>query len=232
MNSFAIALILFVLLHVGISATGLRTRLVKAIGEGPYRAFFSLASFALLAWLIIAFREMRRDLFDPLNEMVWLPPEELKWPAYALIFAGFVFAVAGLLTPGPTLAGFENSLNKPEPARGVLRITRNPFLWGVAFWAAGHLLINGERFAVMLFGALGAMVLFGARSTDRKGAARNPEAWARFAAATSDAPFAAILQGRNQLKLGELWWRVLLGAAAFFIVGLLHRQFTGVAAFF
>src|SRR6185436_14523482 len=94
---------------------------------------------------------------------------------------GLTLAFMGLFTPGPTLAGFEKrGLAAAEPAHGVLRISRNPFLWGVALWAAGHLLVNGERFAVMLFGALGLMVLFGARSIDRKGRARDPEAWARF----------------------------------------------------
>ena len=50
----------------------------------------------------------------------------------------------------------------------MLRITRHPFLWGMALWGAKHLLVNGERFAVMLFGALALMAIFGARSIDRK----------------------------------------------------------------
>ena len=41
MSGFALALAVFVLIHIGISATGLRTRLVGRIGVGPYRiAFF------------------------------------------------------------------------------------------------------------------------------------------------------------------------------------------------
>ena len=48
MNEFAWALAAFVLIHVGISATGLRTVLVRAIGEGPYRGLFALVSLALI----------------------------------------------------------------------------------------------------------------------------------------------------------------------------------------
>jgi uncharacterized membrane protein len=232
MNGFAAALALFVLMHVGVSATGLRARIVSRIGEGPYRGLFSLASLALLAWLVMGFGVMRADPFDPLNETLWRPPLWLHWPAIIIIALGFLLGVSGLLSPGPTLAGFEaRALAQDEPARGALRITRNPFLWGVALWALGHLLANGERWAVMLFGALGAMVLFGARSIDRKGAARNPELWAKFAAATSNIPFAAIVQGRNKLVVSELWWRLLAAIAVFLIVGFAHRSLFGAAVF-
>src|SRR6185436_2010090 len=126
--------------HVGISATGLRAAIVRAIGEGPYRGLFSLASLALLVWLIHGFGEMRANPFDPMNEDLWAPPEWLRWPAYVLIALGLTLAFTGLFTPGPTLAGFEKrGLAAAEPAHGVLRISRNPFLWGVALWAAGHL---------------------------------------------------------------------------------------------
>ena len=219
MNAFAWALAGFVLLHVGVSATGLRAALVRTIGEWPYRALFSLASFALLAWLVVAFGEMRADPFDPLNEPLWTPPDWLRWPAYLLIGLGLTLTFTGLFTPGPTTVGMEKrGLAASEPARGVLRITRHPFLWGLALWAGGHLLANGERFALMLFGALGLMVIFGARSIDRKGQARDPESWARFAAVTSNAPFAAIAQGRNTLQLSEIGWRAF---AALAIVALL-----------
>ncbi len=232
MNAFAWALAGFVLIHIGVSATGLRTAIVGRIGEGPYRGLFALASLALLAWLILGFGAMRADPFDPLNEALWLPPDWLRWPAYALIVLGLTLAFAGLFTPGPTLAGYEKrGLAAAEPARGVLRITRHPFLWGVALWAAGHLLMNGERFAVMLFGALGVMVVFGARSIDRKGRARDPEGWARFEDVTSNVPFAAIAQGRNTLKLGEIGWRALLALVIVVVIAMAHQPLFGAPAF-
>ncbi len=231
MNGFAWALAAFVLIHIGLAATGLRTAVAGRIGEGPYRGLFSLASLALLAWLLQGYAAMRADPFDPLNQALWLPPDWLRWPAYALNILGLALAFAGLFTPGPTLAGFEaRALAQAEPARGVLRITRHPFLWGVALWAAGHALVNGERFAVMLFGGLGLMVLFGARSIDRKGAARDPEAWARFAEVTSNAPFAAIAQGRNRLALGEIGWRAPLALAIVAAIVWGHEWLFGAPA--
>jgi uncharacterized membrane protein len=232
MNGFAWALAVFVLIHIGISATGLRTRLVSAIGIGPYRIAFSLVSLGLLLWLIYGYGVMRADPFDALNGLFWAPPAWLHWPAVALALFGISLAAAGVFTPGPTLAGFEKAgLSKPEPAYGVLRITRHPFMWGVAFWALGHLLVNGERFALMLFGALGLMVLYGSRSIDRKGRERDAEAFARFEAVTSNVPFAAIVQGRNKLALGEIGWRGLAGIAIAVGIALFHQTLFGAPAF-
>jgi uncharacterized membrane protein len=233
MNSFALALSAFVLLHVGLAATGLRAALVGRIGEGPYRVVFSLASAAALAWLIVSFGAMRADPFDPLNETLWLGPDWLVWPGNFFVVLGLTLAVTGILTrPGPTTAGFEKSgLALAKPARGVLPITRHPFLWGLAFWALGHLLLTGERFALMLFGALGLMVVFGARSIDRKGRARDPEAWARFEEATSNVPFAAIAQGRNRLALGEIGWRLPVALLIVAIIAWAHEPLIGAPAF-
>lgn len=230
MNDFSWALAGFVLIHIGVSASGLRTALVGRIGEGPYRGLFSLASFGLLAWLIYGYGKMRADLFDPLNQPLWAPPDWVHWPAVVLALLGIALAITGVLSPGPTYAGFEaRALAKPEPAYGVLRITRHPFLWGVAIWALGHALANGERFGLMLFGALGLMAVFGARSIDRKGRARNPEGFARFENATSNVPFIAITQGRNKLALGEIGWRGLVGMLAALAIAYFHRQLFGVA---
>lgn len=232
MNLFAWALAGFVFIHIGISATGLRARLVGSIGEWPYRGLFSLASAALLTAMIVGFAQMRADPFDPLNASLWAPPDWLRWPAYVLVLFGLSLAFAGLFTPGPTFAGFEKKgLERAEPAYGVLRITRHPFLWGAALWGLGHTLVNGERFAIMLFGGLALMAVFGARSIDRKGAARDPDGWAKFEDATSNLPFAAIAQGRNRLAFGEIGWRGLLGVAIAVAIALFHRQLFGVAAF-
>lgn len=231
MNAYSWALAGFVLLHIGVSATGLRGALVARLGLGPYRIAFSLASAVLLVAMILGFSAMRADPFDPLNQAYWAPPTWLYWPAIALMFVAFVFVVCGVLTPGPTFAGFEaSSLAKEEPARGVLRITRHPFLWGVALWAGAHLLLNGERFALTLFGALGVMVLFGTRSIDRKGAASGGAAWEKFLEVTSNIPFAAILQGRNKLALGEIGWRWLASLLVFAAIGYMHAGLFGVAA--
>ncbi|MBI1186876.1 MAG: NnrU family protein [Alphaproteobacteria bacterium] len=218
MGGFAAALAGFVLLHIGLSATGARALVVQRLGEGPYRGLFALASAGLLAALIFTYPAAQASDAPPL----YTPPAWGAHVTHALTLFGFLLGVTGLLTPGPTTAGFEGALAKADAARGVLRITRHPFLWGVALWAAGHLFSNGERHAVMLFAALGLMALFGTRSIDRKSAARNREQWETFNAATSNVPFAAIVQGRNRLVFAELWARMFAALAAYVAVAYFH----------
>lgn len=228
MTMFAAALAAFILLHIGVSATPLRAALVRSIGEGPYRGVFSLASAGALVWMILAFGAARAA---PDNPILWNPPAWGRHLTATFVLVGFLLAVSGLLTPGPTQAGFEGALKKPEPAKGVLRITRHPFLWGVALWGVGHLFTNGEGTSVMLFGGLAIMSLLGTRSIDRKSAARMPAEWAPFRDATSNVPFAAILKGHNRLALGEMAIPLLAALAAFGAVIWFHRVLFGVAPF-
>lgn len=228
MTMFIVALGAFIALHVGLSATGLRTMAVKGIGEGAYRGLFSLASAGVLVWMILAFGAARAA---PENPVLWIPPGWGRHLAATFVLIGFVLAVSGLVTPNPTLVGAQGLLKKPEPAKGILRITRHPFLWGVALWGAGHLVANGEGTSIALFGGLAAMSLLGTRSIDRKSAARTPDEWAAYKAVTSNVPFAAILQGRNRLALGEMGGPLLISLAAFVTVLWFHRVAFGVAPF-
>lgn len=228
MTMFAAALAAFILLHVGLSATPLRAAAIRALGEWPYRGLYSAASALLLAWMVFSFGAVRAA---PENLQMWQPPSWGRHVTALFVFCAFLLAVPGLIAPGPTTVGMEGGLAKAEPARGMMRITRHPFLWGVALWGAGHLMANGELTSLLLFGGLAAMVLFGTQSIDRKSAARDPEGWARFKAVTSNVPFAAILQGRNRLAVGEIVVPVLVALAVFGATLWFHRVFFGVAPF-
>lgn len=228
MIQFAIALAAFILIHVGLSGTPLRRTAIKAIGEGPYRGLFSLASAGLLAWMLFSYGAARTD---PGNALLWTAPDWGRHVTATLVLVGFLIGVTGLLTPSPTAVGFESTLQKPEPAKGILRVTRHPFLWGVTLWGLGHLAANPETTSVMLFGGLAVMALLGTRSIDRKTAARDPAAWAAFRNATSNIPFGAIIQGRNRLRILEIAPRALAALAIFAAAAWFHRYIAGVPAF-
>jgi uncharacterized membrane protein len=142
----------------------------------------------------------------------------------------FVLAVLGLTTPSPTAMGGEASLDAKEPARGILRITRHPFLSGVALWAAAHLIVNGEASALVLFGSLLVLALIGPGSIDRKRRRKFGERWDRFEAVTSRVPFVAILQGRNRFVASELPRGMLaLSVVVYFVVLVMHPLLFGVS---
>jgi len=217
--------IFFVGIHLVIAGTRLRDRLVALVGERAYLASFSLLSAAGITSLCMAYAAA--------------PPQAPWWGAAALrpaawvgTFVAFQLVLIGLTTPSPTASGREKLLGAKHPATGILRITRHPFLWGVALWALCHLLVNPEPASFLFFGALLLLSLLGPRSIDAKRARRYGNDWARFAAVTSNLPFAAIASGRNRLALSELGiGRVALAAAlwAALLLGL-HAWLFGVSA--
>jgi uncharacterized membrane protein len=117
------------------------------------------------------------------------------------------------------------------PVRGIVRVTRHPFLAGVAIWAFAHLLVNGDTASIVLFGTLLSLALLGPRLIDAKRARAYGERWAAFAAQTSVLPFAAIAAGRNRFVVYEIGtWRLLLGAVAYVALLAGHRWLIGVPA--
>ncbi|HTX06165.1 MAG TPA: NnrU family protein [Steroidobacteraceae bacterium] len=209
----------FLLIHFGVSGTRLRDALTARLGEGPYRGLFSLASLAGLAWVIYAYR--RAPLLPTWGFLPGFRPA-----AYLLVLIAFLFAVIGILTPSPTKVGMESKLD-PEAARGIVRITRHPFLWGVALWAATHLIVNGDVASLILFGTLLVLALGGTASIDAKRRRSFPERWAQFAHVTSSVPFAAIARGGNRLApaLAEIGaWRLLGALALYALAFYLHGR--------
>jgi uncharacterized membrane protein len=224
----AVAAAAFVLLHLLVAGTRVRDALTGAIGEGPYMGLFSLASIACLVWLIVAFGPARSA---PDNQVFWTVTPLTRHIQIGLMLLAFLLVVPGLTTPNPTSIRQQGVLDKPDAIRGMLRITRHPFLWGVAVWAAGHLLVNGNVAALILFGAMFMLALFGTASIDAKRRRALGERWDAFAAKTSNLPFAAILARRQRFKLGEIgWWRLALAVALWAGTLFAHPYAFGVRA--
>jgi len=209
----------FLLIHFGVSGTRLRDGLTGKLGEKAYRGLFSLASIVGIVWVIYAYRHA------PLIP-TWGLLLGLRTTAYVLVFIAFLFVVIGVMTPTPTAVGMESRLD-PGMARGMVRITRHPFLWGVALWAAVHLVVNGELASLILFGTFLVLALGGTAAIDAKRRRKSPEQWQKFAQATSSVPFAAIARGSNRLApaLGEIGlWRIIVAAALFAAAFYLHGR--------
>jgi len=223
MTSLMLAAAFFVGIHVCISGTPLRAAIVGRIGEQPFRGLFSLLSLVGIVWLSRAYARA------PLVEL-WGHVGALKPLALIVIFVACQFVAIGLTTPSPTAVGGESRLDSTEPAQGILRVTRHPFLWGVAIWAAMHLLLNGDAASAVLFGALLLLAVVGPPSIDAKRRRAFGQRWDRFAQVTSNLPFAAIADKRNSFKPSELGaWRIGVGVALYAIFLFSHRWLFGVS---
>ena len=226
MSMLAAAAAVFVLMHLLIAGTPVRDAITARIGDGPYMGLFSLASIAALAWLIIAFVQFRGQAGDP---VFWTATPATRHPAIGLVLIAFLFMIPGLLTNSPTRVAGGGQVDKAGAVTGMTRITRHPFLWGAAIWAFAHLLVNGTLSAILLFGSILVLGLFGPFSIDAKRMRALGDRYAAFKAQTSNIPFAAIIQGRQSLKIGEIWWRLLVALALFAVVMRFHTQLFGVS---
>ncbi|MBI4525856.1 MAG: NnrU family protein [Deltaproteobacteria bacterium] len=210
-------------IHFFISGTALRGKIVGFIGEKPFQGLFSLLSLIGIVWLSLAYG---RAEYVPL----WGEPQALRPFALVVMLVAFIFVVLAFTTPNPTAVGGEALLAENEPAKGIQRITRHPFLWGVALWSLTHLVFNGDLASLIFFGSLLILAVGGPFSIDRKREKSSGDAWKRFATITSNVPFLALIQGRNSLKIDELGWRgVILALVLYALFLYLHKTFFGVS---
>jgi uncharacterized membrane protein len=216
----ALAALAWFALHAAVAGSGLRGWLVARLGERAYRGGFSLASLASLWWLIHAYRAAP-------YRALWSTPAPLYLVPLALVPLALVLLAGAFTVPSPTAVGGEKFLDKAEPARGVLRVTRHPFLWSVVAWSVAHLAVNPDLGSQLFFASLGITALRGSFDIDRKRRSSNPEAFARFEAVTSNLPFAALRTGRTRLVWRELWLPLLLGLALAAGAALLHPHLFG-----
>lgn len=219
----------FLAIHLLISGTRVRDALTGAIGERVYLGLFSLASIGAIVWLVMAY-----NAAQPMAENVRLYNLGPRIFDFGIPVVGlaFLLGVQGLFMPNPTSVQQEGAAAKEGVVHGVLRITRHPFLWGVALWAAFHLAVNGDEASIILFGTFLVLPILGTFSIDAKRRRKMGAAWESFAAKTSNIPFGAVIAGRGPLKLGESFgWRFWVALAIFLAVLFSHARLIGVSPF-
>lgn len=212
----------FVASHLGLASTPLRDRLIARLGEKGFLGLYSLLAFLLLLTLFLAYRQASHHVY------LWLPGPGVRHLPMLIMPLAFLLIAGGVLTPNPSAVGMTGALDRPEPASGVLRITRHPVMWGVGLWAAVHILANGDLASLLFFGAFLLTALGGAWHLDRRMAATEGERWRRFAADTSFLPCAALLAGRQRWAWAEWRWPAVWGLGLFVLLFGLHPYLFGV----
>lgn len=219
----------FLAIHLLIAGTRVRDAVTGAIGEGPYMGLFSLASAGVIVWLAMSYNRAQAGGTDATLYNLGIGIRHIAIP---IVFLAFILGVPGLLTANPTSVRQEGAAAKADTVRGVLRITRHPFLWGVAIWSAFHLSANGDTASVIFFGTFFLLAVLGTASIDAKRRRKLGAAWNDFAQRTSNVPFAAIFSGRNKFDAREYFdWRFLAAVGLFVVVLLFHARIFGVSPF-
>lgn len=223
MASLVLAALYFLGIHVFVSGSTLRDRIVEKTGEQGFLGIFSLLSLVGIIWLVRAYSAAPAIT-------LWASPLWFRPVALVLVFVAALLVVVGLTTPSPTATGGDSVLDGAEPATGILRVSRHPFLMGVALWGATHLIASGDAAGTVLFSTMLLLGLIGPALIDKKRARRFGDRWEPFARATSVLPFGAIAQGRNRFVASEIGaWRVV--AAIVVYAGFLggHAWLFGVS---
>jgi uncharacterized membrane protein len=217
------AAIAFVASHILLSGAHLRPFLVERLGVTGFRIAYSAVALATLSWLISAYANA---------------PDIELWDAgaagRAVTLAATTFAAVlvacGATTRSPTGVGGEALPEAPEPAPGILKVTRHPILWGMALWALGHIPPNGDAASLIFFAALAGLAFAGMAGIDRRREEQMGAAWGPIAMTTSTLPFAALIARRATLRFEEIgYWRPILGVALYAALVALHGPVIGVA---
>jgi uncharacterized membrane protein len=111
-------------------APGARASLIATIGEIPFKILIAVGLALAIVLMVVGWRAS-----TPVE--IYAPPAWGPAAGLVLILLAFLlFAWANVKT-------------------NVKRFVRHPQLTGLALWAAGHLLANGDSRSLVLFGALG-----------------------------------------------------------------------------
>jgi len=223
MAMLALATAVFLATHY-VASTPVRSVLVRGLGDKIYAGLYSLVALVTLVWMIWAYTKA------PL-ERIWYGDEFKAW-MLLLMPLSLVLLVCGLTVRNPTAVGQGTGLKTMSEPRGILRVTRHPLMWAISIWAFLHLVTRGDSASIIFFGGLLLLAVSGPVLIDWRMDRNFGVDWTRFAAKTSNIPFAAIIQGRNQFRFEEIGWLKVLGGIALYIVLIvLHPYVIGTRAY-
>ncbi len=126
-----LGLAIFIAIHIVPTQPGLRQGLVRRLGEGPFKGFFSLV--ALLGFALIVAGYHKIQLHTGKNPVLWHPPAWGRHVTLTLMLPVFPLLVATYL---------------PGRIAGAIK---HPMITAVKFWALAHLFVRGDLASLLLF---------------------------------------------------------------------------------
>lgn len=193
----------------------LRTGMIGALGAGGFQIVYAIVSAATLAGVYFAFKAAPPADLPGTGDAGWTIATALTLPAMVLL-SGSLFGNPALPTP----MAQKQALAAP---RGVFHVTRHPMMWGIALWAASHVLIWWSWRTVITALAMGILALVGSALQDAKKARLMGEAWDEWSSKTSYWPRLGAF-----VNVGALPWA--LGLILFVFFSWLHMPLGGIAA--
>jgi uncharacterized membrane protein len=133
-----LGLALFLGVHLLTTQRQIRADLFARVGEGGYKALYSLVALAGIVLIARGFSIYRATEWID----VWYPPKAFRHITLALMLPAIILVVAAYI-------------------RGhIYTMVKHPMLAGVKLWAAAHLLANGDLGSIILFGSVLAWAVY------------------------------------------------------------------------
>ena len=197
-TSFVILLLILIFAVIHSGGAALRSKAEVLIGPRLWRLFFVSLSLPSATLLIGYFLSHRYD-----GIRLW----NLQGSNFILFFVWFLTAISFLFLYPATYNLLEiPSVLKPQIriyGTGIMRITRHPQAFGQIIWCIAHTLWIGSSFTLITSIGLILHHLFAIWHGDKRLEIKFGEEFRNFKKSTSILPFAAIFEGRQQLKFKE-----------------------------
>ena len=210
--------------HLVMSSSSVRPQLIAKVGERPFQVIYSLVSLVTFILLCVYYANHKHTGIQLWHSFLGLDliAKDLN---VLLMAVAFILLVGGLAArpPSSMLAS-----GIPE-AYGITRITRHPVFAAFFLFGIAHCLMNGTLTDLVFFGGFSVFAWIGAAHQDARKVVDVP-GYAAFKDQTSFIPFAAIIDKRQPLNVGELRWTIVLVALVlFYIVRAHHPSWFGGA---
>ena len=192
--------------HMALSAVPVRTRLVAALGEWPFRGVYSLVSFATFIPLVWFYFQHKHA--GPLLWAVPLTPLVLGLLYFSNALA-FILIAGGYLSPSPAVMGMTTVRHRP-----IHDLTRHSLFMGVGLWGLMHMVPNGFAGDVAFFGGFVVFALVGSWHQDARLVKTRGEAYRQFVRETPFIPFTGkyTLRGLKGFPLRAVFAGILVAA--------------------
>lgn len=180
-----LGMLVFFGVHLVPSFASVRERLITRLGAKGYKGLYSLTALAGLVLIILGYADLDYD-------ELWLVPSWASQVAFVVMPVVMILQVAA-------------------EVKGHIRKTiKHPMIIGVLMWALVHLLNNGDRASLYLFGSFALFAVFSIISSTRRGK----------------------LPDYNQPNAKHDLFAVVLGLIVFVLILWAHEFLFGVAPVF
>ncbi|MBU3918116.1 NnrU family protein [bacterium] len=208
--------ILFAGTHIGLSSDSIRSGMINKMGEKGFQGVYSLIALVTFVFLVLSYKNAKSSevLFFALGKDSVI----MMIGCNLLMLFAFVFLFAGFTDKTPMGMG-----SVSFKAHGIVRITRHPMNTAFALFGLSHLLIQRSIADWIFLGGFVIYGYFGSLHQDGKKVKQTGGKLEEFVSNTSIIPFAAIIKGKQPLKLGEISkLGMVLGIIATAIARILH----------